>query len=679
MKLIEIKLCNFRQFYDENRIPFSTDPEQNVTVIHGENGAGKTSLLNAFKWCFYGHTDFDTGTDNILNEHAITKAQDSDGLHCYVEIQFDHDNFKYTAKRTCEFAKGDGMSVSPIGGEDFSLTWIDENGAFQKSSNPQSQINQILPEKMHSYFFFNGERIEKLAFTSASHEIREAIKSIMGLEILERGKVHLSTGVKRYFSKQMKQGAPKELQSAIDTHDMLEDKISDLKEQLGIEIDNIREFKDELQIIQNKLKKISKVSKHQEEREATEKRLEEVKTSISDRSADIRRLISTTGFSAFIGEASNHVLDLLEDRRKKGELPYKVKKQFIDDLLSSHKCICGSPLTEGSAARAEIEKFRNLAGGSNLEEAYIRTYAALSRIESTREDLFKRLRELVDIKKELFDERKKLNGKLDDLSKEFSSADVEDAVNLEARRVFIDTQKEESLKREGMLREKIREYEREVEDAKQEVQKQQDKSTQSLVAQKRHNIVEECARVLDELHHALSDLTKEQLSQRVNDTFKKIIRKEYKAEIDDDYTLRILKEIPGHGFQVVHEKSTGESQITSLSFIASIVSLAREHNRSGQFFRGGVFPIVMDSPFGALDPDYRALIAKYVPELAEQTIILVTQSQWNGEVADECKSRVGQHISLIYNAPTVNHGDDSYYVRQGAEFEHTLVEEGYHG
>ena len=29
-----------------------------VTVIHGSSGSGKTTLLNAFKWCFYGQTDF---------------------------------------------------------------------------------------------------------------------------------------------------------------------------------------------------------------------------------------------------------------------------------------------------------------------------------------------------------------------------------------------------------------------------------------------------------------------------------------------------------------------------------------------------------------------------------------------------------------------------------------------
>lgn len=54
MLLRKIKLKNFRQYYAEVVINFATDGFKNVTVIHAENGVGKTALLNAIKWCFYG-------------------------------------------------------------------------------------------------------------------------------------------------------------------------------------------------------------------------------------------------------------------------------------------------------------------------------------------------------------------------------------------------------------------------------------------------------------------------------------------------------------------------------------------------------------------------------------------------------------------------------------------------
>ena len=53
MILSSIQLYNFRQFYDASPIIEFSSGKQNVTVIHGINGSGKTALLNAFTWVLY--------------------------------------------------------------------------------------------------------------------------------------------------------------------------------------------------------------------------------------------------------------------------------------------------------------------------------------------------------------------------------------------------------------------------------------------------------------------------------------------------------------------------------------------------------------------------------------------------------------------------------------------------
>ena len=80
MKIESLSINNFRQFCGEVTLELSTDPDKNVTVVHGANGSGKTSLLNAFKWCFYGQTDFDTLNENILNEAAIQSVPEEGGV-----------------------------------------------------------------------------------------------------------------------------------------------------------------------------------------------------------------------------------------------------------------------------------------------------------------------------------------------------------------------------------------------------------------------------------------------------------------------------------------------------------------------------------------------------------------------------------------------------------------------
>jgi DNA sulfur modification protein DndD len=157
------------------------------------------------------------------------------------------------------------------------------------------------------------------------------------------------------------------------------------------------------------------------------------------------------------------------------------------------------------------------------------------------------------------------------------------------------------------------------------------------------------------------------------------MRKPYWAEISDTYTLEIYKNIGG-AKQLVYEKSTGESQVTSLSFVGSIVALAKERaNAESENFRGGVFPIVMDSPFGALDADYREKIAEYIPELAEQVIIMVSTSQWKGEVASQVKHRMAREYTLHYTSPTSSTTPEGGSSSEAPQFEYTEIKEGCYG
>lgn len=680
MKIRRLSLENFRQFHGAHTMDFSFDENQRLTVVHGENGSGKTSLLNAFKWCFYGRTDFDTAERNILNEHAIAMADSDKRIPLSVEVEFEHDKHRYVAKRMQTFKKANGMDVEPVGGAILDLSWTDPKGEFSQSNNPETQMNQILPEKMHSYFLFNGERIEKLAYASASQEIREAIRTLMGLEIVERAKNHLGGQVKKHFSKQIKEGASDELRRVIDRENEIEDEIEKKKKDSETERNNIQQFNEDIQFISNKLKAIEATAHLQQERDGTDKRLKEIESELTDIRDLMKQLVSDRGFLPFIYPVAQKVGSLLEERRKKGELPYQIKQQFIDDLLTNGTCICGAQLTKDSPAYAAVSQYRSSARSEGIEEAFINTSGALKQVDWARDDLYEQLKEKVSKRAALNQEKESLLGKLADISQQIQESEIEDAVALENKRADLHRRRDEAVGRRGQLLGKLEDLGKElnnIQDRRKELAK---KSGQADIAKRRHEVAEECARVLSDLHDALSRRTRDQLSERVNDTFQKILQKDYWAEIDDDYCLQIFKEIPGHGPQVVYEKSTGESQVTSLSFIGSIVSLAKEqHAKERQFFRGGIFPIIMDSPFGSLDPTYRQLIARYIPELADQIILLLSGTQWKGEVEKECKARVGKHVSLIYHAPEVGKQKASHYVRPGAEYEHSEFEEGYHG
>ena len=77
MKLNSIRIENFRQFYGKQSLEFARlDSQNNVTLIHGFNGAGKTALLNAFIWCLFGKTTSDfEAPDRLESEKALAETE----------------------------------------------------------------------------------------------------------------------------------------------------------------------------------------------------------------------------------------------------------------------------------------------------------------------------------------------------------------------------------------------------------------------------------------------------------------------------------------------------------------------------------------------------------------------------------------------------------------------------
>ena len=166
MLLQSIELKNFRQFVDE-KIDFSTDENRNVTLIIGENGTGKTTFAQSFFWCLYGTTDF---TDkSMINRDVAEKMTPDEKVSVEVELILKHGSAVYTIKRTQEYKKNYSNKVT---GANTVLTISvksgDGNTRYIKPLECEAEIKKILPKELSNYFFFDGERIEKMSKEIAS-------------------------------------------------------------------------------------------------------------------------------------------------------------------------------------------------------------------------------------------------------------------------------------------------------------------------------------------------------------------------------------------------------------------------------------------------------------------------------------------------------------------------------
>ena len=189
MLIKTLRMENFRQFKGTTKVDFSCDPEKNVTIILGDNTFGKTTLLQAFNWCFYGKVNFDQRPDFLLNYEVAGEMRNGDRQLVEVEITVLHDGMEYIITRsqryTCAGNNVKGESVPTI-----KVSYKQPDGQTEpvKGFQVDNVINNILPEDLSSYFFFDTERVNSI---STRKDVAEAVKGLLGLSIMDSAIRHL--------------------------------------------------------------------------------------------------------------------------------------------------------------------------------------------------------------------------------------------------------------------------------------------------------------------------------------------------------------------------------------------------------------------------------------------------------------------------------------------------------
>lgn len=149
--LIEfIRITNWRSFHGVNDFFVSKDPAKNVTLIRAENGVGKTSLLAAINWCFFGilpaESEFENPT-KLVNAFAV---EHEGATKAVVEIDFVHEGKTYRASRSYDQRT---ETTHPLRLSDL----LDGGEVPSSKDRPDRFINSVIPREMAPHFFFYGE------------------------------------------------------------------------------------------------------------------------------------------------------------------------------------------------------------------------------------------------------------------------------------------------------------------------------------------------------------------------------------------------------------------------------------------------------------------------------------------------------------------------------------------
>jgi DNA sulfur modification protein DndD len=655
MRLHRLHLRNFRQFRSET-VEFALGEDRNVTVIHGQNGSGKTTLKNAFLWVLYDETDFNLRPDELASQGALAEVGKGETVPVEATLEFEHEDVTYELSRRRDYQKQAPEDyLGEVVDEDLALSYRAPGGDRGSRGNPQRAIEQILPERLCDLFFFDGEYITKLSEGRSQAEVQEAIRNVMGLTIIERSIRHLGD-VEGRFEAEVKEHADTELSNLLDERRNLRASVDDLEGSIETKEDSRERLRGEVEEIDTRLQGIEEAADLQEERKALEAERERIEGRIEEIGRDLDSELSKRGHLPFAMPAIEATAKDLDDLRERGEIPSEVSNQFVERLLSSGECICGRPLEEGTHPYESVASYRSDAAANGIDRAAIRIVSHLTNVRDERRAYLENVDSLLEDRAALRDELTSVEERLDEIGGELEDMNLADPETGETPSE-LQRARERKLDEREQLNRDIGRLENELEDERERLESTDERIDEARqeesVAELARRRMQATAAVQGQLQasfEGLQDRVREWSNTLVSETFDEIATKGYDAEITDEFELRIRDRLQSEYLEV--DKSRGERQVASLTFIGSLVQIARERYESDtetEYFSGGIYPIVMDSPFGALDDEHRRTVSHTIPRMAEQVVVLVTDSQWRGPVASELDEVADRQYRLEFD------------------------------
>ena len=157
----------------------------------GNNGTGKTTLAQAFSWCLYGETSFKI--ESVLNKEVENNLESGYGTLVEVKIGLEHGDVKYDILREQKYQKkGSKIIQEPT---EVRMTMKKKDGTISKIKEWDREVRKILPSELSKYFFFDGERIEKMSKEiqggKRSNEFAGAVRGLLGLNPIISALEHL--------------------------------------------------------------------------------------------------------------------------------------------------------------------------------------------------------------------------------------------------------------------------------------------------------------------------------------------------------------------------------------------------------------------------------------------------------------------------------------------------------
>lgn len=650
MKLHNLTAQNFMPYKGELELTFPQDEQRNVMIVLGDNMRGKTSILNAIRWAFYGEAVGRHSRPIPLQEIVNKDATLADDWRVEVHVKFDANGSTYDLRRVAERRP---LVAAPSKPEDFTrLIHLTRDGSAVFGDQVEAEIGLIAPKQVSRFFLFDGELLQEyetllIEGSQQGEQIKGAIEQVLGVPALTKGRVDIQTILKRAQKRQnadLKQIEGLEIKA--ERHEGLTRKIDAIDRDLNDLNTKLKKVREERSALEEELEAAESVISAKATLDANLREQKDVIAECDKKEAERLDLISDA-WKDLIDARLQITRDRLERRReeamdsikKRSSLTQKISdlKQLLDtrecptceqDLSDERRSQIGEVLGKVETQLESIEDSSvALADVSGQLKALskIRGINAKDRLQQVEKDLQGYQVRLTQIENNI--------ERLRDEISEYDTAEIQ------RKRVL----QNEKFREEGRLQRDIQDQNIERKKLDDELAVSQKAIEGWTMARTQRSTIKvslcsDLERVFSNSIERLRDKLRERVEKLANDAFKRMTtQKSYQGlEINENYGLQIVDASGRH----VAVRSAGAEQIVALSLIDGL-------NRTGR----AAGPVIMDTPFGRLDLRHRDNILSYLPSVTSQFVLLVH----SGEIRKETDlAVVAERVGAVYEIKEIS-------------------------
>jgi DNA sulfur modification protein DndD len=631
-----LDLEDFGIYAGRQRLDLRTRRKRPVVLVGGTNGAGKTTLLEAFTLCLHGRRALGPRvSQDAYDAHIRSRfhhAPNGEAAEeCGITLSFEHvqsgRSSEYAASRRWQRLKSGAIR------ESLTLRLDGEEIDDLSEASRQDFLDSLLPPGLAGFFLFDGEQIQALADDENGAYLGEAVKRLLGLDLIDQLQTDLKRFADRASSQQRASGLDKALKAAEQKVTQAEKEVREEEEALAgmqPEQDNLDQ---ELTRAQERLaREGGTLAKERAKLEGEKSRAATEITAAEERlGALIAGLLPFAIAQGLADDVATRLRaeqaaeeDEILARRIKAAGP-KLKKKLATKGAES-----------ATATILELLGVDEAGGAPRLHDVSSADRAVmLEQLQTVRDGVRADAIRLSKHLRRAHDKGERAERRLAEVPDDDALAPIiQEIQGIEHERGQLASEMERA-------EEELRQAEHELKTAVRELRKLEEKNEMVSKGSESAEVALRTVRLLDEYGERTEVRRLEQIELEAARYFNRLSRKGEllsKITIDrESFRIRVVRwdqtELPKERL------SAGEKQLLA---IAILWALAKASQRP--------LPVVVDTPLARLDLEHRRrLLTEYLPNVSHQVVVLSTDTEVDLAAAAELEAVTARRIFLSHD------------------------------